>query len=266
MTIKNISGGSLSFNVGTRNYVLADNAEQVIDDNHKTLNDVTEHIRKNRLEVVSSPPVAQYCATPDTYGYALVTLNTVIDTDAISIGGEIFEIDEAANGVVAGTAVTAVDATDMAVTAAGLKAAINANSVLDALGVKADDIINTVASVSYLVIEARGDTLIADVAITTADATITIAKTAAAVGGGYRWSVKTFDPGTTTAMVNTGLDSIDTVHVLVKLTSASDITQYDMDVHFDGNISIGGGFVHLSDSGTYDFADGDTVTVIAFGK
>lgn len=261
MKVKNISGGTLTFQAGNYSHTLDNNTTVTLEDTDKALNDVITHVQKGRLEIVTLPPSSQYVGTPATKGYAIIQLESdLVDTDTLTIGSVTFEIDEAADGVVGSNiAVTAADATDNAVTAAGLKAAINANATLDALGLKVNDIIDLGVDDQRLILEAEGDTLIGDVTISQTGDGIAITKVNAAVSAGFRESVIKVTAGAATAIVNTGLEECYDATVLVR-------TAAGVRKAYDGAVTIGGKFIYISDSGSTDIADTDELIIHAYGK
>lgn len=260
MKVKNISGHTLSFQAGTRNYVTSNNAVAILDDNSETLNDVIEHVRKGRLEIVTLPPVAQYSGTPQLYGYAEIALGSgLADEDTLTIAGVTFEIDEAADGVEgANIAVTAADATANGVTADGLKAAINANTTLSKLGLVVDDVIKISNDDARIIIKAKGAMSIADADISKTGG-FTITETDSADSVGYRTATVKVVATSATPLINTGLDSIFATFVSVR-TAAGAVKAYD------GTVTIGGGFVHLGSDGDVDIAATDVIVLQAVGK
>ena len=261
MKVKNISGSTFVFKAGTRTYSLANAATTTVDDTVEAINDVQNWIKDDKLEVVSPPLSSFFTGSPDTHSYAVVTLESdLVDTDTLTVDSVVFEIDESANGVTGtNVAVTAASSTNNAVTAAGLKAAINANTTLAAAGLTAEGVINLGADDQRLIIRSE-TTPIADVTVTQAGDGLAITKVAAATGVGYRQTVTTFTASGTTALVNTGLNTLHNVTVIVR--SAAGTTKL-----YDGTptVAVGGGFVYIPAGSTVSMASTDVVTVVAYG-
>lgn len=262
MKVKNISGATLTFKAGKRTYTVANNVTTTIDDTLDALNDAISNVEAGRLELVTPPAVASYAGTPARYGYADLNLNsTLADADTLTIAGVVFEFDTAASAsITSGNTRVLLDAGPVhATTAAALKTAINANSTLAALGLVADDIITLSTTNAKVILKATGTTLIADVTITQVGDGVDITKVNASDGLGYRTSVTKVTASATTALVNTGLESIH--GFIVTLTTAAGASKL-----YNGLATIGGGFIYLDASGTVDIASTDIVNVVAFGK
>ena len=150
-------------------------------------------------------------------------------------------------------------------TAAGLKAAINANSTVAALGLVCTEIINLGVDDQRLILEARGSTAIADITISQSGDGINITKVNAADGAGFRQSVVKHTATATTALINTGLDSVDNVVVTVR-TAAGAAKAYDGAVTISDTATGRGGYIFLDASGDTDIASTDVITVVAYGK
>lgn len=262
MKVKNISGATLTFKAGKRTYNAANNATVTIDDTTEALNDAISNVEAGRLELVTPPAIASYAGTPSRYGYADLNLNsTLADADTLTIAGVVFEFDTAAsNSITAGRTRVLLDAGPAhATTAAALKTAINANSTLAALGLVADDIVSIAANNAKLILKATGDTAIADVTITQSGDGVDITKVNATDAIGYRTSVTRTVAAATTALVNTGLESVH--GIVVTVTTSAGVSK-----KYDGVARIGGGFVYLDASGDVDIASTDIINVLAFGK
>jgi hypothetical protein len=261
MKIKNVSGATLTFKVGKRTHSLASNATTTVDETADALSDVIREVEGGNLELVGVPAIAHYAGTPARAGYVAVDLNTVVDTNSITIAGEVFEMDD--NDTVTGDN-TAVDISTGSPThatiASRLKTAINANSVLSAIGLVADDIITLSSTNAKLILKATGATAIGDITITKSGSPITLATAvAAADGAGYRAVVVKATSAGTTLLLSTGLEEIYDAFVVVR-TAAGARKAYD------GAVTIGNGFLFFDASGSTDLANTDVVTAFVVGK
>lgn len=261
MKIKNVSGATLTFKVGKRSYSLASNATTSVDETTDALSDVIREVEAGNLELVGAPAIAHYSGTPARDGYVSVDLNTVVDTNTITIAGEVFEMDD--DDTVTGDN-TSVDIStgspSHATIAARLKTAVNANSVLSALGLVADDVITLSSTNAKLILKATGTTVIGDITITKSGAPITLATAvAAADGAGYRAVVVKATSAGTTLLLSTGLEEVYDAVVLVR-------TAAGVRKAYDGAVTIGNGFLYFDASGSTDLANTDVVTAYVVGK
>jgi hypothetical protein len=260
MKIKNVSGSTKTFQLGRRNTVaLANNGTALVNDDPETMSDVLAQVRKNYLEVVEGVPASNVVTKTGVKGYKLITLDTVVDTDIITIAGVNFEF-ESTSGVTSGNVSVTIGANTNAA-AAALKAAVNANATCAAAGAKINDVIDIATTRSILVLEAEDDTLIGDIAATESETTISIATAVNAVDPvAHLVSVTSVVPAAAEAVVVTGLNSISAVVAQVRTTAGGALVAYD------GNIIINGGTIFFDDQGSVDLSTSVTLTVIAFGK
>lgn len=261
MKIKNVSGATLTFKTGNRSHVLASNAITAVDETTDSLADVVREVEAGNLELVGSPAVAQFAGTPARHGYVAVDLNTVADTNTLTVGGVVFEFDS--NSTVTGTN-TAVDigtgSPSHATIADRLKTAINANATLAALGLVADDIVTVSSTNAKLILKATGATAIGDITISKSGSPITLATAvAAAESVGYRAVVVKATAAGTTLLLSTGLDTVYDAVILVR-------TAAGVRKAYDGAVTIGNGFLYLDASGSTDIASTDVVTAYVVGK
>lgn len=261
MKIKNVSGATLTFKAGKRTYSLENNATTVVDETTDSLADVIREVEGGNLELVGAPALAHYSGTPSRHGYVSVDLNTVVDGNSITIAGEVFEFDD--NATVTGDN-TAVDIStgspSHATIAARLKTAVNANSVLSAIGLVADDIITLSSTNAKLILKATGSTAIGDITISKSGSPITLASAvAAADAAGYRAVVVKATAAGTTLLLSTGLEQVYDAFVIVR-TAAGARKAYD------GAVTIGNGFLYFDASGSTDLANTDVVTAFVVGK
>jgi hypothetical protein len=260
MKVKNISGGTLTFNAGNRTYSIANSATQTVDDTMECLNDVIALAKKGCLELVSPPPSAHYSGSPAAYGYADVDLATgLVDTYTFIAGGQVFEFD-GDNSLEDATATRVVWSATMATSAANLKAAINNNSVLSDMGLVADDIVTISGGKAKLIVKATGDTPIDEFDLDQTGVGITITEVAASDGSGYRTSTKVITAAGSTLLVDTGLQTIHDALILVRDSSGDRRA-------WAGTAIIGGGFLYLSGgSQATAMTNGDVVSIVAIGK
>lgn len=261
MKIKNVSGATLTFKAGKRTYSLENNATTVVDETTDSLADVIREVEGGNLELVGAPALAHYSGTPARHGYVSVDLNTVVDGNSITIAGEVFEFDD--DDTVTGDN-TAVDigtgSPSHATIAARLKTAVNANSVLSAIGLVADDIITLSSTNAKLILKATGSTAIGDITISKSGSPVTLASAvAAADAAGYRAVVVKATATGTTLLLSTGLDQVYDAFVIVR-TAAGARKAYD------GAVTIGNGFLYFDASGDVDLANTDVVTAFVVGK
>lgn len=265
MKVKNISGGRLTFKVGKRTHTIDSAATQTVDDSIETINDVIDHVHKGRLEIVGPPPVAQYGGTPERYGYAALNLQAdLVNADTVTIAGATFEFDADAAGspTVTGTNIPVLLSANWTDMANALKTAINANATLSALGLVADDVLTAAADSSYVILKAKGDLAIADVTITQAGDGIGITKVNAQEGAGHRIAhVVHVQPDATSALIDTGLESIVDFWYQIRLTKGGALHTYN------GVPVIGGGFIYFpADADPAALAENNVITITAIGK
>lgn len=260
MKIKNVSGATATFQLGKRSTVtLANNGTAIVADDYKTMTDVLSWVKLNQLEVVEGDAASHVVTETGVKGYKLITLDTVVDTDIITIAGVNFEF-ESTSGVTEGNVSVTIGANTNAA-AAALKTAVNANATCDAAGAKIRDVIDIATTRSILVLEAEDDTAIADIAATESENTISIATAVTAVDpAAHLVSVISVVPAAAEAVVVTGLNSITAVIAQVRTTAGGAI------LAFDGNVIINGGSIFFDDQGSVDLSTSVTLTVIAFGK
>ena len=252
MKIKNVSGSTLTFKVGKRTYVVANAATVAVDETNDSLIDI---------EIVGVPAVASFVGTPPRNGYVSVDLNTVADTNTLTIAGVVFEMDSNSTVTSGNTPVDIATGSPSQTTIAGrLKTAINANATLSALGLVATDVITISSTNAKLQLEATGSTLIGDITISKSGSPITLATAVAASDAvGYRTSTVVTTASASTLLVSTGLNLV-TSYVISIVTSAGARKLYD------GAITVGGGYLFLDATGSTDIASGDVVTIVANGK
>lgn len=261
MKIKNVSGATLTFKAGKRTYSLENNATTVVDETTDALADVIREVEGGNLELVGVPALAHYSGTPARHGYVSVDLNTVVDGNSITIAGEVFEFDSDATVTGDNTAVDiSTGSPSHATIAARLKTAVNANSVLSAIGLVADDIITLSSTNAKLILKATGSTAIGDITISKSGSPVTLASAvAAADAAGYRAVVVKATATGTTLLLSTGLDQVYDAFVIVR-TAAGARKAYD------GAVTIGNGFLYFDASGSTDLANTDVVTAFVVGK
>lgn len=264
MTIQNISGGTYTFKVGKRSHTLADDATVVVDESTDSIADVVRELNAGKIQVNSVPDAVQlaqfFAGTPARDGYRAITFDTLVDENTVTIGGEVFEFDDDATVTGDNIAIDIATGSPSHATIAGrLKTAINANTVLTALGIVATEVFTISATNAILIVEAQGATLIGAVTITGTATRVTVATAVnLSASVAYRSSIVKATAAADTLLINTGLTTI--VHYVIGVvTSAGAVKNYD------GTVVASAGFMYLNASGSTDLASGDVVTVTAFG-
>jgi hypothetical protein len=181
-----------------------------------------------------------------------VSILAVQANDTINVGGVAFTFKAGSGQTTADVGIGA----NSTAAATNLKAAINANTTLAALGVVARDVITVGSGDAKLTIETPGST-----AVTVGNATsrvdpIGAAASPAVTTGTLKVAVATI----TAAQVERPVVFPSTVsHVIAQVrTSAGAIKAVD------SNIYVSGRSVFIDDQGTTDLGATDTITLIAF--
>lgn len=258
MKVKNVSGSTLTVAVGRRTYTIANNGIQEVDESTEAYKSVSQEITKGNLQIAELPAPALFTGKPSVRGYAAIQLNTVINTDVVTVGSTTFEFEAVSpDGVTAGNTAVSIGANTQAA-AANLKTAINANASLAAAGIVADDVVNVSTSRAYVIVKATGSTAIADVTVSSPDSTITITKVNAADATGLQQVAMQHTCTAAEQLVTVGLNSITDYTFWVR-TAAGAIKAYD------GTVIKGDGFLFFDDDGATDLAATDTIFILAFG-
>jgi len=269
MTIKNISGAELTLGFGRRTFVLANNATADLDEDARTLKYVAEHINAGRIQVVTgvhSKDVGHASSLPAHILVHCKAAGNDGDTVTFTPAGEvaqIFEMDPTPTASIEGA--TAVDiGANAAVTADNLKAAINANSILTKVGLKATDVIDHGTAEAWVVVIATGRVPITDVTIAeSAAARIELSAVTSNPHSVLQEKlIHVTDCGGTTLHIVTGLNSIVRHEVVAHLDAAGDLTT-EVD---EANFSYFGGSLFIDDSETNDIADDDQLILRVYGN
>lgn len=265
MTIKNISGATFTFKVGKRSFVLADQATAIVAEDTVSIEDVVREANAGNIQIMTEPSIVQlaqyFGGTPARYGYREVDLNTVADTNTLTIAGKVFEFDADSTVTGSNTAIDIATGTPSQTTiATRLKTAINADTDLIALGLVAGEILTITSTNAKLILKATdADNLIGSITISKSGSPITLATAVAASDSiAYKQTVSNTTAAGSTLLISTGLTTI-TSYVISVVTSGGVVKNYD------GAAVVGGGFIYLNAVGSTDLASGDVVTVIAQG-
>jgi len=265
MTIKNITGATYTFKIGKRSFVLADQATTVADEDTVAIQDAVREANAGNIQIITEPSIVQlaqyFAGTPAREGYVAVDLNTVVDGNTITIAGEVFEFDS--NSTVSGSNTPidiATGSPSHAVIAARLQTAVNADTVLQGIGLVAGEILTITSTNAKLILKATNPNhLIGSITISKSGSPITLATAVAASASvAYKQSISNTTAAGTTMLINTGLTTI-TTYVISVVSSAGVVKNYD------GTVVASGGFLYLNAAGAVDLASGDVVTVIAQG-
>lgn len=181
------------------------------------------------------------------------------DAGKLTIGTQVFEI-EVSGGVTGDNTPVAVGASAGAC-AANLKTAINANSVLAALGIVATDVVAVSTSQAFTVVEvpAAVDISALTASVSGGNSTMTVTKVTGATPSAYVALLQSFAVTGTSQLLVTGFVSI--AEFLLQVRTAAGIIK-----RYNGVITKSGGSLFLDASGDTDLASTDTIVLFALGN
>lgn len=249
MRVKNISGSTRNFTFGDSNVhgvtpeslTLANNAEGNVSDRPDTIASAVRLQREGLLEVITPP---------DT-----LLINEGV-TKLVSVTLTNASADETVT--VAGVALTTLPVSSTALEAAtDLAAQINANATLRGLGIYARDAYVSGAT-GVVLIEVPA--AIAVGAITSGDGTnaaVATVQAAAVAPEALKCCIRKVTATGTGLTVVTGLRTV--TYVTITVTRAGVLT------YVTSTVTLDGGLVVFGANGAVNLANGDVVTVVAYG-
>lgn len=268
MTIKNISGKTLTLSFGRYTHTVASNGTLTLAEDPKTIANVSDYFSRGLIQVVKGPAISDFGNAAVTPSHILVHVkNAGTDGDYLTFtlpgkSPQIFELNS--NG-----ALTIADATSVTIganagaTAANLKTAFNANTVLTAAGFEADEVVNhTTGTVeSWVLVKATGNVAATAVTVESSVPARFAVSTVAANTNETLGQQIIYVPAVngTTLLVKTGFTTI--VHYAVTTLNAD-----GSPLSYNGTISKTGGCLFFDDDSTTDLASTSQVIVIAYGR
>lgn len=268
MLIKNISGSTLNLALGRKHAaVVANNGTTVVPDNPQAIADALSLQSQGLVSIQEGPDgseLIQPQALPQHVQISLGAMAASGDGKTLTLDSVVFEFDNNAT-VVAGRTVVAIDGSDQLVTANALKTAINADPTLDALGVKATDVLKLSTTQVYVVLVIPPDLVLADFVATASASPVAVTKVSAVTSNALRPVFRTITATGTSAIITTGLTTIR--HYSVEVRNASGGIKA-----YDGYVIVSGGTVMLTNTGSNSgspnvaLASTDVVKLTAFGE
>lgn len=260
MKIKNETGAFLTLGLGRRvGTELAAAQTKTVDDEPETVADAVAAAKAGTISIVEPPLGAELNFIAGTPTLAIVAVGAPADTETLVLGTETFEIDNDATFTAGNTQIDISGSSDSIDIADGLKAAINANAVLDALGVKARETIGGTnpAAAAYLIIELPSTLTHTTFAITGDTGMVVTDQDLVASKALRQWLHRQV-AAATEELVVTPFDSIEDYLVLVQATTGA----YKA---YDGTVKKSGGSLFLNSAGTADIAATDEIVILVFG-
>jgi hypothetical protein len=266
MQVKNISGKTLTLGFGKRTHVLTDDQTVTLDDDQRTLNAVAEHLKRGRIEIVRGTEAQDSGRAATTPDYILIHVKAVgNDADTITITPEgmrdqIFEMDAVPTASIPGATAVDIGAT-AAVTAANLKTALNANTVLAGLGLVADEVVLNGTGVGWVLVKLTGSAKLDTLTVAaSAAARIAISKVAATTHQSVGQQV-IYVPaaGATTLVVPTAFSTILHYTAVTQDVNGAALA-------YDGTITAFGGALFFDDDGDVDLTATSKLIVTVYGK
>ncbi len=252
----------MSIKAGRCTLSLENNQTGTFPDTPEAVKEAQGHVEKRYVQIVDAESASGDFGSPaDLPKYTIISATgQPADTGIVTVNGVVFEWDNDATVTAGRETVTIAGTTALSWAAFQTKA--NANTTLDALRVKVTDVIIVSASDVRIVVSGVGTT---PVVLTEATANATAADVAAVNVESYRQFMTQVTATGTTQLINTGLQSIQSILVQVR-NAAGRVKGYD------GAIQLSGGLVFLTNddgaagANTVDIASTDIITLHVQGK
>jgi len=260
MKITNISGAFLPLGLGRRvGTELAIGASKTVDDEPETVAAAVDAANKGLISIDEPPKGAQLNFVPAVPGTVVVAIGAPADEELLTIGTEVFEIDDDDTFTDGNTQIdTSVDSDSIDI-ADALLTEINANATLSDAGIVARETIGGTdpTAAAYLVIEFPAGTAPSDYTAT-GDTGMVVTKTDASSAAAVRMWVARQTATADEELVVTPFTTITEYLVLVQATGGA----YKA---YNGTVSTSGGSLFLNSAGTADIAATDELVLLVFG-
>jgi len=266
MTIKNISGKTLTLSFGRYTHTVASNGTLTLAEDPKTIANVADYFSRGLIQVVKGPAISDLGTAAVTPSHILVHVKNVgTDGDYLTFtlpgkSPQIFELDTATTASIAGATAVTIGATAIA-TAANLKTAFNANTVLTNAGFEADEVVNNGTGESWVFVKATGNVAATAVTVeSSATARVAVSTVAANTNETLGQQI-IYVPAVngTTLVVKTGFTTI--LHYTAITLNADGTT-----LSYNGTKTVTGGCIFFDDDSTTDLESTSQVIVIAYGR
>jgi len=266
MTIKNISGKTLTLSFGRYTHTVASNGTLTLAEDPKTIANVADYFSRGLIQVVKGPAISDLGTAAVTPSHILVHVKAAgTDGDYLTFtlpgkSPQIFELDTATTASIAGATAVTIGANASA-TAANLKTAFNANTVLTNAGFEADEVVNNGTGESWVFVKATGNVVATAVTVeSSATARVAVSTVAANTNETLGQQI-IYVPAVngTTLVVKTGFTTI--LHYTAITLNADGTT-----LSYNGTKTVTGGCIFFDDDSTTDLASTSQVIVIAYGR
>jgi len=260
MKIQNATGAFLTLGLGRRvGTELAASQIKTVDDDPETVADAVDAARAGLISIIEPPKGAQLNFIPAVPGIAVVLVTTPADEATLTVGTEVFEIDDDDTFTDGNIQVDISESTDAIDIADALLALINSNAVLSEAGITARETIagTDPAAAAYLILEFPTSIEPSDYTVT-GSAGLAVTKTDAGSAKALKMWVGRKVAAATELLVVSPFDSIDDYLILVQTTAGA----YKA---YDGTVSTSGGSLFLNSAGDADIAATDEIVLLVFG-